>query len=388
MTRLRRVDCTSPGLRRVRRGRGFSYVEEDGTTVADREVRDRIAELAIPPAWKDVWICPNPRGHIQATGFDDAGRKQYLYHPAWRESRDREKFGEMERFAKALPRMRQRIEQDLARRGLVRERVLGCAVKLLDLGFFRIGSERYADENQTFGLATLRKRHLRIERGVAVFDYVAKGAKRHRQEVADPAVLPTLRSLKCRKGGGHELLAYRDSGRWVDVSAAEINEYLKEVSGGDYSAKDFRTWNATVLAAVEVAVAGEGAETKTARARVITEATQAGGGLPLEHARGLPQRLHRPARLRPLRLRADDPRLAESDRQRQRAGRVRRPRADRARGAAAPSVAQPALASASSALVKSFACKAPISAGKGAAPPATRSPAARCRAPRSARSPA
>jgi len=274
MARLRRVDCSEPGIRRIGRGRGFSYEEEDGTRVDDRETLERIGELAIPPAWREVWVCPFPNGHIQATGYDDAGRKQYLYHPAWRDRRDREKFAEMERFAKALPRMRERTGEDLGRRGLVRERVLGCAVRLLDLGFFRIGSERYAEENETYGLATLRRKHVRIERGVAVFAYTAKNARRHRQEIADPAVVPTIKALLARRGGGHDLLAYRNGHAWRDVESAEINEYLKEALGGDYSAKDFRTWNATVLAAVELATNGHGAETKTARKRAATVATK------------------------------------------------------------------------------------------------------------------
>jgi DNA topoisomerase I len=258
----------------VRRGRGFSYEEEDGTTIEDRETIERIRELAIPPAWKDVWICPYPNGHIQATGYDDAGRKQYLYHPVWRENRDREKFAEMERFARALPRMRERTDADLARRGLVRERVLACAVRLLDLGFFRIGSERYAEENETFGLATLRKRHVRVERGVAVFDYTAKNSRRHRQEIADPAIVPTIKALKQRSGGGDDLLAFRNGRSWRDVESAQINEYLKAVTGGDYSAKDFRTWNATVLAAVDLATNGVDASTKTARKRAAAAATK------------------------------------------------------------------------------------------------------------------
>ncbi len=275
MPRLRRVDCSSAGIRRVGRGRGFSYEEVDGTTISDREVIERIRELAIPPAWKEVWICPHPNGHIQATGYDDAGRKQYLYHPQWRADRDRDKFGEMGRFARALPAMRERTGEDLARRGLVRERVLGCAVRLLDLGFFRIGSERYTEENETFGLATLRRRHVTISGGVASFHYKAKGSVDHDQEIADPVIVPTLRKLKDRDGGGHELLAYR-RGRdgWVDVKAAEINAYLKQVTGGDYSAKDFRTWNATVLAAVELATNGYDATTKGARKRAATAATK------------------------------------------------------------------------------------------------------------------
>jgi DNA topoisomerase I len=274
MPRLRRVDCSEPGIRRIRRGRGFSYEEEDGTRIEDRETLDRIRELVIPPAWREVWICPYPNGHIQATGYDEAGRKQYMYHPVWRDQRDRAKFAEMERFGKALPRMRERTGEDLGRRGLVRERVLACAVRLLDLGFFRIGSERYAEENETYGLATLRLKHVRIERGVAVFDYTAKNGKRHRQEIADPAVVPTIKALVKRRGGGPDLLAYRNGRGWRDVESPEINEYLKQAMGGDYSAKDFRTWNATVLAAVELATNGHDAATKTARKRAATAATK------------------------------------------------------------------------------------------------------------------
>ena len=272
MPRLRRIDCSEPGIRRIRRGRGFSYEDEDGQPVGDPETLVRIEELVIPPAWTDVWICAHPRGHIQATGYDVAGRKQYLYHPAWRESRDREKFAEMEAFARALPRMRERTDAHLALRGLVRDRVLACSVRLLDLGFFRIGSERYAEDNGTFGLATLRRSHVRIERGVAVFDYSAKGAKRHRQEIADPAIVPTIRALKNHKAPGKELLGYRNGREWVDVRSIHINEYLKDVMGADYSAKDFRTWNATVLAAVELATNWTDADTKTSRKRAATAA--------------------------------------------------------------------------------------------------------------------
>jgi DNA topoisomerase-1 len=274
MPRLRRVDCSGPGLRRARRGRGFQYLDDDGLPIEDLEVLERVRALAIPPAWKDVWICPHPRGHIQATGYDDAGRKQYLYHQQWREDRDREKFEEMLEFAKELPGLRDHVLADLGRRGLVRERVLACAVRLLDLGFFRIGSERYAVENESFGLATLRKSHLTIANGSAVFEYRAKGAKRHRQSIEDQAVLPTLKALKRRNGGGRELLAYR-VGRsgWADVRSDEINEYLKEVTGGEFTAKDFRTWNATVLAAVALAQHGD-ADTKAARKRAVNEAVR------------------------------------------------------------------------------------------------------------------
>jgi DNA topoisomerase I len=261
-------------MTRVRRGRGFSYLDENGDPIGDAEVRDRIRTLAIPPAWTDVWICSDPRGHIQATGYDDAGRKQYLYHDAWREHRDREKFKEMEDFAEALPGLRERIQEDLSRRGLVRERVLGCAVRLLDLGFFRIGSERYAAENETYGLATMKKRQLRIERGTAIFDYRAKGSQRHVQVVADRAVIPTLKSLKSRRGGGAELFAYRNGRGWRDVRSDDINEHLKDLAGGDFSAKDFRTWNATVLAAVALARHDPKDLSRTARRRAINDAVK------------------------------------------------------------------------------------------------------------------
>ena len=270
MPRLRRADCAGPGIRRVGRGRGFSYHEDDGETIQDAETLDRIRELAIPPAWKEVWICPHPNGHIQATGVDAAGRKQYRYHDQWRESRDREKFDEMIDFARALPRLRNRVSKDLAQQGLGRDRVLGGAVRLLDLGFFRVGSDQYTAENETFGLSTLRRRHLRFEGGSAVFDYKAKGAKRHVQTLDDDATVKLLRGLARRKGGGRELLAYRQGRDWVDVKAADINDYLKETAGGDFSAKDFRTWNATVLAAVGLAArsAEDPPRTKAARKRM------------------------------------------------------------------------------------------------------------------------
>jgi DNA topoisomerase I len=255
----------------VRRGRGFRYLDEGGEPIRNAEVLERIRELAIPPAWEDVWICPHPRGHIQATGYDDAGRKQYLYHDAWRDHRDREKFEQMEEFGRALPELRQEVERDLSRRGLVRERVLACALRLLDLGFFRIGSERYAAENETYGLATLKRRQVRIERGAAVFDYRAKGAERHVQVVEDRLVPPTIRSLKSRRSGGRELFAYRNGRSWHDVRSDEINERLKDLAGGEFTAKVFRTWNATVLAAVVLARHDPGELSKAARRRAANE---------------------------------------------------------------------------------------------------------------------
>jgi len=273
--RLRRSDVTVPGLARRRRGRGWQYFDSDGEVVRDEEVLTRIAELAIPPAWKDVWICPYPGGHIQATGVDAAGRKQYLYHPRWRERRDQEKFDEMLDFARSLPRMRERVEHDLEDRDdLGLERVLACAVRLLDRGFFRIGSEDYAVTNETYGLATMRKDHVTLAGETIRFDYPAKHGKRRVQAVIDPEVSVVVAALKRRRGGGDELLAYKRGRAWVDVKSSDINAYIKEATGADFSAKDFRTWGATVLAAVAVAVSSRAAETKTARKRVVTRAVK------------------------------------------------------------------------------------------------------------------
>jgi DNA topoisomerase IB len=250
-------------------------VRAGGEKVDDPEELERIRGLGIPPAWRDVWICMRANGHIQATGYDEAGRKQYLYHQHWREAQDRAKFERMEEFARALPAVRDRAAADLARRGLGRERVLACAVRLLDLGFFRIGGEEYAADGESYGLATLRRKHLRFEDGVAVFDYPAKSAQRRVQPIADPLVVPALKALKSRPPkSGHELLAYWRGRSWNDVRSDEINEHLKELAGDDYSAKDFRTWNATVLAAVSLAGDDSNPTTEAAHKRVGAEATK------------------------------------------------------------------------------------------------------------------
>ncbi|MEX1142985.1 MAG: hypothetical protein WD993_04810 [Thermoleophilaceae bacterium] len=273
MARLRRVDCGEPGIRRRRRGRGFTYLDEGGERIDDPETLLRIRELAIPPAWRDAWICPHPRGHIQATGYDAAGRKQYRYHDHWRTRRDADKFESMERFAAALPRMRERVAVDLALDGMPRPRALACAVRLLDRGSFRIGSEGYADDNGTYGLATMCRQHASVDGDEIRFDYEAKGGQRRRQRVVDGEAAETVRALLRRRGGGPELLAYRDGRRWVDVRSQDINAYLKEVSGGDFTAKDFRTWNATVLAAIALAVSGSVAgRSKASRARAARRA--------------------------------------------------------------------------------------------------------------------
>jgi DNA topoisomerase I len=271
-TRLRRADCTGPGLRRVRRGRGFAYVDAAGERVAEDEILQRIRELAIPPAWQDVWICPYPGGHIQATGVDAAGRKQYLYHPAWRVRRDQQKFDDMVAFARTLPVLRERVAAELEADDLSFDHVCACAVRLLDRGFFRVGGEDYAVRNETYGLATMKKRHVRLRGDVLVFDYPAKHGKRRLQAVVDPTVAGVVDRLKRRRGGGGDLLAYKRAGRWVDLRSEDINAWLKAATGEDVSAKDFRTWGATVLAAVALAVSEEAATTKTGRQRAITRA--------------------------------------------------------------------------------------------------------------------
>jgi DNA topoisomerase IB len=258
----------------VRRGKGFRYLDEDGAAVTEPEVLGRIADLVIPPAWKDVWICPYPMGHIQATGVDAAGRKQYLYHPRWRERQDRRKFDDMVAFARDLPALREHVRGILeASDELSRERVLACAVRLLDRGFFRIGSEDYAVSNETYGLATMRKEHVRLEPDDSmVFDYPAKSGVRRVQGVVDTLSYDIVAAMKRRRGGGPELLAFRENGAWCDIRSPDINAFLKDATGADHSAKDFRTWNATLLAAVALAVSGEVAATKTGRKRAVTRA--------------------------------------------------------------------------------------------------------------------
>jgi DNA topoisomerase IB len=275
--RISRSDCSGPGLTRVRRGKGFSYVGVDGSPVTDEETLARIRSLAIPPAWKDVWICRDPWGHLQAVGVDDAGRRQYLYHERWREHRDRQKFEKMLDFARALPKLRRAVKRDIAGEGLPRERVLAGAVRLLDHGFFRIGSESYAEQNESYGLATIRKEHVRVADGIAIFDYVAKSGQRRVQTIHDPAAIALIGELKARRGGSEELLAYREGRVWVDVQSSDINEYLKGAVGEEFSAKDFRTWNATVLAAVWLAGNGNsnGASSKTSHKRMISAAVKA-----------------------------------------------------------------------------------------------------------------
>jgi DNA topoisomerase IB len=266
---LIRSDVSGPGIRRRRCGRGFRYLGPDHQAVSDPEVLARIRALVIPPAWEDVWISVDPAGHIQAVGTDSAGRRQYRYHDLWREQRDREKHDRILEFGAVLPRVRQVAARHLAGPQLSRDRVLAAAIRLIDLGFFRPGGDEYAAENGTYGLATIRREHVTCSRGQLIFDYIGKSTKHREQAVADDRVCAVVRSLKRRRDGGDGLLAYRSGPRWHDVTATDINDYLREVAGDDFTAKDFRTWHATVLAAVGLAVSEQAAATDRARQRAI-----------------------------------------------------------------------------------------------------------------------
>jgi DNA topoisomerase IB len=278
VVRLRRVSCSGPGIARVRAGTGFRYVDAAGAPVADESVLARIEALVIPPAWEDVWICSITNGHVQATGVDVKGRRQYRYHDAWRVQRDLAKHDRVLDFAARLPAAREQMRDDLTTPGLTRTRVLACAVRLLDLGFFRIGGEQYASENQSYGLATLLKEHVTIATSTSGdlevgFEFTGKSGKLWERSLVEPEVAAVVKQLKQRRGGGPELLAYRSgTGRtaaWVDVKSGDINDYLRSVTGGDDTAKDFRTWSATVMAAVGLSVSTH-ADTTTARKRAVT----------------------------------------------------------------------------------------------------------------------
>ncbi|HEX6472820.1 MAG TPA: DNA topoisomerase IB [Streptosporangiaceae bacterium] len=271
--RLRHSDPDGPGIRRQRWGRGFRYLGPDGAPVHDRAEIDRIKQLAIPPAWRDVWICPARNGHIQAVGVDAAGRRQYRYHDEWRRQRDAEKHDRVLEFAAVLPRVREITTTHLHRRGFPRERVLAAAVRLIDLGFFRPGGKEYAEENGTYGLATVLCDHVRCGAGEVTFEYPAKGAKEREQAVAEENTCAVVRGLKRARGGGEQLLAYRVGRDWRTVQAGDINDYLREIAGGDFSVKDFRTWHATVLAAVGLAVSPP-SPSAAARRRAISRAVQ------------------------------------------------------------------------------------------------------------------
>lgn len=282
MPRTRKSDPAGPGYRRVGRGKGFSYCDEGGDTISDEAQLERIKALVIPPAWKNVWICADERGHIQAVGTDAAGRKQYLYHDDWRAQRDREKFKRLPEFAKRLGPARDALEMDLELRGLTRERVMACAVRLLDIGLFRVGGEDYAEENESYGLATIQKQHVKVRKSAIRFDYVAKSGLARDYTVEDALVVPTVVALKRRRGKPtDELLAFREGrNAWRDVSSTDINQWVKDLIGDEYSAKDFRTWNGTVLAAMRLAARADETDRDAAVVEVVKEVADTLGNTP------------------------------------------------------------------------------------------------------------
>ena len=247
--RLRRSTLDKPGLTRKRRGKGFAYYDSDGELLTDEKTLQRVKDLVIPPAWKKVWISPHPNGHIQAVGTDAAGRRQYIYHQAWQEERAEEKFDRVLDLSLQLPQWRARVTEDLGAKGLGRDRVLALALHLLDRGYFRAGGEQYADENESYGLATLLCEHITLHRDSVMFDYPAKSGVRRTLEITDQAVVRAVRSLMRRDGRTERFLVCRNGSGWTDIRADDLNARFKELVGDDYSVKDLRTWHGTVLAA-------------------------------------------------------------------------------------------------------------------------------------------
>jgi DNA topoisomerase IB len=248
--RLRRSVLSTPGIARKRRGKGFAYYGPDGDVLVDEDVLQRIKELVIPPAWKKVWISPHPNGHIQAVGTDMAGRRQYLYHAAWQQERAEEKFDRVLEMSTRLPDFRAHLAADLARRGLTRKRVLALALRLLDRGYFRAGGEQYADEHESYGIATLLCEHVTLRGDAVEFDYPAKSGVRRTVEIKDAEVIRAVRALTRRPDRAERLLSCRTSSGWVDLRADDLNARFKELVGDDYTVKDLRTWHGTVLGAV------------------------------------------------------------------------------------------------------------------------------------------
>jgi len=266
---LQYVSDERPGYTRKPRGKHFEYFDTEGKPIRNEQRRFRIKRLAIPPAWTDVWICPSPSGHIQATGRDARGRKQYRYHERWREVRDENKFDRLAQFAKALPNIRRRVAQDLKLPGLPRRKVLATIVRLLERTFIRIGNEEYARENKSFGLTTLKNRHVTVKGAKVRFRFRGKSGRHHDVDVSDRRVARVI--VKCQDLPGQDLFQYLDEGSEVqDVASQDVNDYLREIAAEDFSAKDFRTWGGTVLTAIALSRQEEFQTKKQAKSNIKT----------------------------------------------------------------------------------------------------------------------
>ncbi|MFE5213916.1 MULTISPECIES: DNA topoisomerase IB [unclassified Streptomyces] len=273
--RLRTSSYDGPGFRRVRCGRGFRYADTTGEPLTDAGQLARVRALTIPPAWRDVWICPWPNGHLQAVGTDAAGRRQYLYHEQFRAEQEKAKHEHVRRIARTLPELRAEVAGDLAGRGLSRARVTACAVRLLDLGFFRVGSDRHTRVSETYGLTTMLREHVTCARDRITFSFPAKGGVETVRALVDDQVGTVTRALLRRARGGDRFLAFHEGGDWHDLHSDDLNEALRRLSGTDVTAKDFRTWHATVLAAVALSVVdGSARASETARRKQITRAVR------------------------------------------------------------------------------------------------------------------
>ena len=265
---LRYVTDGATGITRRRVGTGWAYYLPNGKRITSGEIRKRLNSLAIPPAWTDVWICPDPAGHIQATARDARGRKQYRYHPAYRESRDRSKFRHMLEFSEVLPRLRERIERDLRAPDHTRRQLLATVVWLLDKTLIRVGNDEYARENKSYGLTTLRRRHVTVNGTVLRFSFRGKSGVEHSISISDPRLARIIQ--RCQDLPGQELFQFLDAaGKRQSVSSDDVNAYLRELTGRDITAKDFRTWGGTMLAAVELRTMGPAASRREADRNIL-----------------------------------------------------------------------------------------------------------------------